>query len=264
MLDRFKRNIHYLRISITDRCNLRCTYCMPAEGIKLKKHEEILSFEEIEAIVRAAVELGFYKFRLTGGEPLIRRNIVDLVKRLAKINGVRELAMTTNGTLLGEFASELKSAGLLRLNISLDSLDPQKYKEITRGGSLEEALAGIRKAKEIGFENTKLNVVLIDGVNDKEDFITFAKENNLELRFIRKMDLKTGCFYKVEGGQGGDCTVCNRLRLTADGKIRPCLFSDLEYAVRELGIEKALKNAIGNKPEKGGKSLIREMVQIGG
>lgn len=264
MLDRFKRNIHYLRISVTDKCNLRCTYCMPAEGIKLKKHEEILSFEEIEAIVRAAVEFGFDKFRLTGGEPLVRRDIVDLVKRLAKIDGVKELAMTTNGTLLEKYACELKVAGLLRLNISLDSLDPQKYKEITRKGSLEEALAGIRKAKEIGFENTKLNVVLIEGFNDQEDFLSFARENHMELRFIKKMDLKKGDYSKVKGGRGGQCLICDRIRLTADGKIRPCLFSDLEFDVRQQGIEKALKNAIGNKPEKGGKSLIREMVEIGG
>ncbi len=264
MLDQFKREIYYLRISIIDRCNLRCTYCMPAEGIKLKKHEEILSFEEIEEVVRTAVKFGFDKFRLTGGEPLIRRDIVNLVARLAKIDGVKTLAMTTNGSLLEKYAKELKTAGLHRLNISLDSLISQRYKEITRGGNLEDVLSGIRAAKEAGFKNTKMNVVLIAGVNEDENFKMFAKENNMEVRFIKKMDLKKGHFHEVEGGEGGNCSICNRLRLTADGKIRPCLFSDLEFDVRKQGIEAALKNAIGEKPEKGDKALVREMIQIGG
>ncbi|KAF0133125.1 MAG: molybdenum cofactor biosynthesis protein [Candidatus Saganbacteria bacterium] len=266
MLDRFKREIYYLRISVIDRCNLRCTYCMPPEGIKLKEHKDILSFEEIEEVVKSAVKLGFYKFRLTGGEPLIRKGIIDLVKRLAKIDGVKTLSMTTNGTLLSQYAEELKKAGLSRLNISLDSLNEKRYSEITRGGNLLDALSGIKAAKDAGFENTKLNVVLVDGFNvdEKGKIKLFADKNKLKVRFIKKMDLKSGDYYGVEGGEGGNCSICNRLRLTADGKIKSCLFSDLEFDIRKEGIENAIVKAIENKPEKGYKSLKREMIQIGG
>lgn len=266
MLDRYNREIYYLRIAVTDRCNLRCTYCMPEEGIQLKSHDEILSYEEIEEIVKAAVKLGFYKFRLTGGEPLVRKGIVDLVGKLAAIDGVKTLAMTTNGLLLPEFAAPLKFAGLDRLNISLDSLIPERYREITRGADLNQALTGIKAAQEAGFEKTKLNVVLIDGFNEdeKEKFKKFAEANHLKVRFIKKMNLKTGDYYGVEGGAGGNCAICNRLRVTADGKIRSCLFSDEEIDLREAGIEAGLKKAVANKPEKGHKSLKREMIQIGG
>jgi len=266
MLDRFNREIYYLRIAVTDRCNLRCTYCMPEEGIKLKSHDDILRYEEIEEIVKTAVKLGFYKFRLTGGEPLVRKGIVDLVGKLAVINGVKTLAMTTNGLLLAKYATELKAAGLTRLNISLDSLKPERYAEITRGGDLKDALAGIQSAKNAGFEKTKLNVVLVDGFNDdeREAFKIFADENCLKVRFIKKMDLKSGDYYGVEGGEGGNCEICNRLRVTSDGKIRSCLFSDEEIDLRNEGFEAGLKKAIENKPEKGHKSLKREMIQIGG
>lgn len=266
MLDRYNRDIYYLRIAVTDLCNLRCTYCMPEEGIKLKKHEEILSFEEIEEIVKVAVELGFYKFRLTGGEPLVRKGIVDLVKMIAQIDGVKTLAMTTNGILLPQYARQLKEAGLARLNISLDSLKPERFSEISRCGDLNQVLAGIRAAKEAGFEKTKLNAVIVDGFNDdeKEDLRKFAKENNMKIRFVKKMDLKSGDYYGVEGGEGGNCSICNRIRLTADGKLRSCLFSDYEVDVRKVGIEEAFKQVVCSKPEKGEKSLKREMVQIGG
>ena len=266
MLDRFNRDIYYLRISVIDRCNLRCTYCMPEEGIKLKSHHDILRYEEIEEIVKAAVKLGFYKFRLTGGEPLIRKGIIDLVSRLAIIDGVKTLAMTTNGILLPKYAQALKAAGLSRLNISLDSLKPERYSQISRGGDLTQALAGIKAAQEAGFEKTKLNVVLVDGFNDdeKDDFKKFAAENNMKVRFIKKMDLKSGDYYEVEGGEGGNCSICNRLRVTADGKIRSCLFSDDEIDLRKEGFEAGLKKAIANKPEKGYKSTKREMIEIGG
>ncbi|MFH1347536.1 MAG: radical SAM protein [Candidatus Margulisiibacteriota bacterium] len=266
MLDRFNRDIYYLRIAVTDRCNLRCTYCMPEEGIRLKSHDDILSYEEIEAIVKAAVKLGFYKFRLTGGEPLIRKGIVGLVEKLAKIKGVKTLAMTTNGLLLAKYAGELKAAGLSRLNISLDSLKPERYQEITRGGNLNDALAGINATQEAGFEETKLNAVMVDGFNDdeKENFKKFAAANNMKARFIKKMDLKSGDYYGVEGGEGGNCSICNRLRVTADGKIRSCLFSDDEIDLRKEGIEAGLKKAVVSKPQKGHKSLKREMIQIGG
>ncbi|OGC22325.1 radical SAM protein [candidate division WOR-1 bacterium RIFOXYB2_FULL_42_35] len=266
MLDQYNRDIYYLRIAVTDLCNLRCTYCMPKEGIKLKKHEEILSFEDFFEIVKVAIKLGFYKFRLTGGEPLVRRGIIDLVKMLAQINGVKTLAMTTNGLLLPQYAKELKKAGLSRLNISLDSLKPEKYKEITRGGKLEDVLAGIKSSCEAGFEKTKLNAVIVDGFNDdeKDNLKKFAEENKMKIRFIKKMDLKSGDYYGVEGGEGGDCSICNRIRLTADGKLRSCLFSDYEVDVRQVGIEQAFRQVIGNKPAKGEKSLKREMIEIGG
>ena len=266
MFDRFNREIYYLRISVTDRCNLRCTYCMPEEGIKLKSHEDILRFEEIEELVKTAVKLGFYKFRLTGGEPLVRRGIVELVKKIAIIDGVKTLAMTTNGLLLTKYAEELKAAGLSRLNISLDSLKPERYQEITRGGNLNQALDGIKAALATGFEKTKLNVVIVDGFNEdeKDNFKKFTAENSLKVRFIRKMDLKSGDYYGVEGGEGGNCSICNRIRVTADGKIRSCLFSDHEIDLRQEGFEAGLKKAIDCKPEKGHKSLKREMVQIGG
>ena len=266
MLDRFNREIYYLRIAVTDRCNLRCTYCMPEAGIKLRSHEDILSYEEIEEIVRVAVRLGFYKFRLTGGEPLVRKGIIGLVEKLAKIEGVRTLAMTTNGLLLSEYAVPLKAAGLQRLNISLDSLIPGRYRQITRGGNLGQALAGIKAAQMAGFEKTKLNVVLVDGFNDdeKEEFKKYAEENDLQVRFIKKMDLKNGNYYGVEGGEGGNCSICNRLRVTADGKIRSCLFSDDEIDLRKIGFDAGLRRAIEEKPEKGHRSIKREMVQIGG
>ena len=266
MLDQYNRAIYYLRIAVTDLCNLRCTYCLPKEGIKLKKHEEILSFEEIVEIVKVAVKLGFCKFRLTGGEPLVRRGIINLVKMLAQVNGVETLAMTTNGLLLPQFAKQLKEAGLSRLNISLDSLRPERYRVITRGGNLNRALAGIKAAKEVAFEKTKLNAVMVDGFNDdeKDALRAFAAENIMKIRFVKKMDLKSGDYYGVEGGEGGNCSICNRVRLTADGKLRSCLFSDYEVDMRKVGIEEAFKQVIYNKPEKGDKALKREMIQIGG
>jgi cyclic pyranopterin phosphate synthase len=239
---------------------------MPQEGIKLKRHEDILSYEEIEEIVKVAVRLGFYKFRLTGGEPLVRSEIIDLVGKLACIEGAKTLAMTTNGLLLPQYAEDLKKAGLTRLNISIDSLRPERYKTITRGGDLYQALEGIKAAKDVGFQKTKLNVVVVDGFNDgeKEAFKAFAQENDLKVRFVKKMDLKSGDYYGVEGGEGGNCSICNRVRLTADGKLRSCLFSDYEVDVREVGVEESFRQVIENKPEKGHKTLRREMIEIGG
>lgn len=266
MLDRFNRDIDYLRIAVTNRCNLRCIYCLPEEGIKLKARGDILSYEEMEEVVKTAVKLGFHKFRLTGGEPLVRQGIVSCVRQLAGVKGVKTLVMTTNGLLLPVYAEELKAAGLSRLNISLDSLDAVRYRQITRGGDLTLALEGIRAAQQAGFAGTKLNVVLVDGFNDdeKEAFRYFAAENNLDIRFIKRMNLKTGDYFGVEGGHGGSCVICNRLRLTADGKLRSCLFSDLEFDIRKEGIEEAFKKAIRNKPARGHKSWGREMVEIGG
>ena len=168
LLDKYNRKINYLRISVTDRCNLRCVYCMPACGIINKPHAELLTFEEIVQIANTCVSLGMDKIRLTGGEPLVRKGLPDLISSLNKINGIKDISMTTNGILLKEFALELKKAGLKRLNISLDSLSEDRYKFITRGGSLEDVLEGIRKSQEVGFPPIKINVLLLEDIKESE------------------------------------------------------------------------------------------------
>jgi cyclic pyranopterin phosphate synthase len=168
MRDSFGREIAYLRISVTDKCNLRCVYCMPAEGVPFVPHSQILRHEEIAEIVAEAATLGITKVRLTGGEPLVRRGIVDLVRMIADTPGIDLVAMTTNGTLLPRFAVPLKEAGLQRLNISLDTLDPDRYRHITRGGSLDAALAGVAAAEEAGFTGTKINMVVLNDTTEEE------------------------------------------------------------------------------------------------
>lgn len=252
MYDRFNRHINYLRISVTDRCNLRCAYCMPEEGVQLIPHGEILSFEEIAEVVKVAVDLGIDKIRLTGGEPLVRKGIVQLVEMIANIEGVKDLALTTNGILLAEMAHALKNVGLQRVNISLDTVNAEKYKEITRGGDIFKVFAGIHAAVDAGLLPVKINCVVFKSSNgDAQEVKAFCVKNHLEVRFIQQMNLETGEFSIVEGGSGGNCKVCNRLRLTASGMVKPCLFSENEYAVRELGPEKALQNALNNKPQNG-------------
>ena len=189
--DSFERQIDYLRISITDRCNYRCLYCMPANGIEPKPRHQLLSYEETLTIVELFVNLGLSRFRITGGEPLIRKGLVELIGAISQIKGVADLALTTNGTLLARYARALKGAGLKRINISLDSLNPQKYYEITRGGNIHEVLAGIDAALELGFSPIKLNTVVIRGINDDEliDFVRFASAKPLEIRFIEFMPL---------------------------------------------------------------------------
>lgn len=192
MIDSFGREINYLRISLTDRCNLRCSYCMPEKGIEEKlDHDEILSLEETYRIAKVFVELGVNKIRLTGGEPLVRKGIVELVALLSKLDGLKDLAMTSNGLLLKEMAQPLKEAGLNRINISLDSLDPEKYREITRGGDLEKVLAGIEEAKRVGLSPIKINTVLIGGFNDDEimDLIDLTKDEEIDVRFIELMPI---------------------------------------------------------------------------
>jgi GTP 3',8-cyclase len=266
MYDRFDRHIDYLRISVTDRCNLRCIYCMPAEGIQLLRHEDILTFDEITEVARIAVELGVRKIRLTGGEPLVRRGITDLVKMIAGIKGIEDLSMTTNGILLDKFAVPLKEAGLQRINVSLDTLDPVKYQRITRGGSLENVIEGLRKAVEAGLTPIKLNCVTGE-LTDEEDVSMmkrFAEENNYQVRFIRQMDLVSGEFYVVEGGDGGNCRLCNRLRLTSNGMIKPCLFNATGFNVRELDAREAILKAVSNKPKCGTFNREEEFSRIGG
>lgn len=266
MLDSYKRHITYLRISVTDRCNLRCTYCMPEEGIDWIPHQSILSLEEIAEVAEVGASLGIKKIRLTGGEPLVRKGIVSLVEKISSIEGIEDLAMTTNGILLPEFAKDLKKAGLHRVNISLDSLDPEKFHRLTRVGHLEEVLAGIQAAKEAGLEPVKINCVVTAATTttDKEDLRAFCKKENLDLRFIQEMSLEKGEFSVVEGGDGGNCSICNRLRLTAKGDIMPCLFSSNGYNVKELGIENAYKMAVGLKPKSGHSNKVGSFYNIGG
>lgn len=266
MYDRFNRKIDYLRISVTDRCNLRCQYCMPAEGIQMLRHEDILSFDEIAEVVRVGARMGIRKVRLTGGEPLVRRGIIDLVRMIAQIPGIEDLSMTTNGILLSKYAMELKDAGISRINISLDTLNPEKYAVITRGGNLENTLEGIFAAKAAGMSPIKINCVRSQ-FNDESDVMDvkqFCEDNGLLVRFIREMDLSTGEFYIVEGGDGGNCRICNRLRLTSNGLMKPCLFNAIGYSVRELGPEQAFLSALEHKPKCGTFNLKEQFYNIGG
>lgn len=266
MLDQYKRNITYLRVSVTDRCDLRCIYCMPEEGIKLLRHDDILTYDEIVNVCKEAVELGVTKIKITGGEPLVRKGIENLILAMSAIPGIEDLGMTTNGIMLEDFALKLKDAGLMRVNVSLDTLDPVEYSTITRGGDINKVLRGIEKAKQAGLEPVKINSVIFDSndIRKKEQLSQFARDNGLSIRFISKMNLQTGDFSVVEGGTGGDCRICNRIRLTANGYIKPCLFSDDEFSVRTLGAKQAILNAIAVKPEKGTKSLKRNFYNIGG
>ena len=266
MYDRFNRKINYLRVSITDRCNLRCTYCMPAEGVKLLEHKDILSFEEILQVIREAVDLGITKVRITGGEPLVRRGIVPFVEMVAAIDGITDFGLTTNGILLSAFAADLARAGLHRINISLDTLDPEKFRIITRGGDIQQVLAGISSAQKAGLTPVKINCVVRKSSDEPDAMAVkdFCSKNGLEARFIHEMSLADGSYTIVENGHGGDCNHCNRLRLTANGMIRPCLFNSLSFSTRELGIRAALEQAVGMKPPKGGVNVNGGFHHMGG
>lgn len=265
MFDRFGREITYLRVSVTDRCNLRCVYCMPEEGVPPIPHDSVLRYEEIVETVREAVRLGITKVRLTGGEPLVRKGIAHLVEMLAGVEGVSDLAMTTNGLLLGPCAVPLRQAGLRRINISLDAVDPARYAEITRGGDVRQVLAGIAAARAAGLAPIKINCVVEKSPEEKdaEEVAAFAAREGYEIRFIRRMHLPHGRFSVVTGGRGGDCPQCNRLRLSSNGFIRPCLMSDLAFSVRELGAREAILKAIEAKPAMG-QSCNTAMNAIGG
>lgn len=274
MKDRYGRTIKYLRLSVTDLCNCRCVYCMGENGVPRLPHSAILSFEEIEEIVRAAVSLGVTKVRLTGGEPLVRRGIDELVRRLRGIEGVEELAMTTNGARLAEYAARLKSAGLDRLNVSLDTLDPEKFRRITRIGELRDTLDGLDAARRAGFERIKLNTVLMGGVNDDEiaEIAALAKDGAFDVRFIELMPIGectdwdrrrflpaervleylpkgervpsdgVAELWRPAGFRGTVglirplshrfCADCDRIRVTADGCLKPCLHSAREIPLR--------------------------------
>lgn len=266
MIDSFGRSIDYLRISVTDRCNLRCRYCMPPEGVKLLPPEDILRFEEIVNVACVAASLGVTRIRLTGGEPLVRRGIEKLVGMLAAIEELTELSMTTNGLLLSQYATALAAAGLQRVNVSLDAIDSARFADITRGGEVRQVLAGIEAARQAGLNPVKLNCVVgPEGRGpDAEDVAAFARREGLEVRFIEQMNLATGCFTVVHGGSGGDCARCNRLRLTSDGQVRPCLFSDLSFSVRRLGAAEAITRAVAEKPPVGSVCSNRLIHTIGG
>ncbi len=266
MYDKYSRQINYLRISVTDRCNLRCKYCMPKNGVPMLPHKDILSFEEIVEIVGIGVDMGINKVRITGGDPLVRKNIEDLIYLLAKIDGFKDLAMTTNGILLDKYARILTDAGLHRVNISLDTIDPVKYAALTRGGDINKVFRGIEAAQHAGLLPVKINCV-VERTSEEADAKAvkkFCSEHDLEVRFIHQMDLKNGSFSIVEGGDGGNCSQCHRLRLTANGKLKPCLFNDLEYDVRELGAEQAIMKAVADKPECGTMNNLNKFHNIGG
>lgn len=265
LLDSSGREIDYLRVSVTDRCNLRCVYCMPPEGVKLLAHEDILSFEAIAAVVRAAADLGFTKIRLTGGEPLARKGLPDLVSMLSVIPGIVKLAMTTNGTLLAPVAADLKARGLGSVNVSLDTLDRERYAALTRGGRLEDALEGIDAALAAGLP-VKLNVVALEdsGEADFEALRGFAGRIGAGIQFIARYRLDE------EKRDGGDfdrpprCSSCNRLRLLANGALRPCLHGNVQVPVDFADVEGSIRRAVELKPLHGHVCTDLEVGQIGG
>ena len=294
MIDRLGRNITYLRISVTDKCNLRCRYCMPEEGVCRKNHADMLTEDEFIAAVEVAASLGITKIRITGGEPLVRKNIVSICRRAAEVKGVKEVCLTTNGVLLPQLAKPLKEAGVKRLNLSLDTLDPEKYAYITRIGKMEVFKAGLDAAFEAGFEKIKINSVLIGGFNDDEieALAKLTLEYPVDMRFIELMPMyDSGDFgqdaylpyskvleklpeavpvaqddgvaklYRLPGAKGNIglispvsahfCGDCNRIRLTADGKLKPCLHAADEYSIKGLdkdGMKAVFEQAIWNKP----------------
>ena len=318
LFDRYHRVIDYIRISVTDRCNLRCIYCRPTE---IDFNKNILTYEEIIMIVKVGAKLGIKKVRLTGGEPLVRKNIHFLINQLKHIKGIKEINLTTNGVLLGKYAKQLKEAGLCRVNVSLDTLKHERYKNITGEDKLQNVLEGIEKAYQLGLKPIKLNVVVINGINDDEieDFAMLTKKNEYYVRFIEFMPSKGGewskdkClstneikkriekieplipvksaksstanYYKFINGKGiigfisgvtkPFCNNCNRIRITADGKILPCLFSNIEIDIKkalqksssEKEIERLLRLSVDIKP-KGYKIkdnvVERFMSEIGG
>jgi cyclic pyranopterin phosphate synthase len=255
----FTKNIHAYLL----------TYIFVLQTVNLfeiKNQQALLSFHEITDVARTGVKLGITKIRFTGGEPLVRKGLPQLIHMIGQIEGIDDIGLTTNGTLLADQACELKEAGLKRVNISLDTLNPEKYRKITRGGKLEDVLHGIFTARKTGFYPVKINFVRLKGENKEDEYQVseFCAKHGFDLRFIRQMDLSAGEFYPVEGGKGGICSVCNRLRLTADGYLVPCLFSDYRYSVREMSIEQAFFNALSVKPLNGKTSALHQFYNIGG
>lgn len=268
MLDRFNRQINYLRISVTDRCNLRCIYCMPEEGVIPKSHNDILSYEQIIEVAREAIALGIKKIRLTGGEPLVRKDFLHLVELLKKLRGLEELTLTTNGVLLETMAQPLKEAGIDRINISMDTLSPEKYKKLTCIGDNRDVLKGINAAIDAGFKNSKINMVIIPGINEDEveNMKKFCKEKGFSLQRINHYSLKDikSIDRNYIAERPLECSRCNRIRLTSDGKLKPCLFSNLEISLNFNNLRGSLIKAIESKPETGTCNSNRRNWQIGG
>jgi cyclic pyranopterin phosphate synthase len=326
LTDAFARPITYLRISVTDRCNLRCTYCMPEAGLPWIAKAEILSYEEIERLVRAAAATGVRSIRLTGGEPLVRRDLATLVARLARIDGIDDISLSTNGLLLAEHARALAQAGLSRVNVSLDTLRPERFTAIARRPGLDRVLAGIDAAIAAGLAPVKVNCVAMRGVNDDEvfDFAALARDRRVYVRFIEMMPVHENVREQADAyvsaselldrlraagdlqpvpGPGGNgparyfaypgslgavgvisplshdyCDRCNRVRLTADGRLRLCLFGDREIDLRtplRAGADQArlaalLRGAMLIKPERHhlrlgeASSRMRAFSEIGG
>ncbi|GAA6139660.1 GTP 3',8-cyclase MoaA [Arenicella sp. 4NH20-0111] len=305
LIDKFGRQVRYLRLSVTDRCNLRCTYCM-AEDMTFLPKSRVLSLEEMEAVGRAFVALGVEKIRLTGGEPLVRKGVVDLACRLGQIDGLRELVMTTNGVLLDEYARPLRDAGVRRLNISIDSLRADRFKELTRFGVVDDVIRGIDAARKVGFEKIKLNAVVLKGINDDEvlDLVQFAIDRELDISFIEEMplgeidshertetamanlsikelvdrefgltqstfvDLASGPsrYMQVVGANtkvgfispmtDNFCASCNRVRVTAEGRLLLCLGNEHSLDLREVlrsrpeDLKSEIVNSMQRKPQK--------------
>lgn len=267
LFDRFDRTIDYLRISVTDRCNHRCLYCMP-DGIVLRHRREILSYENIVNIAKVAVKLGIKKIRLTGGEPLIRKGIENLVKDIAVIDGLDEVCMTTNGTYLAEKANLLAQNGLSRVNVSIDTLDGEKYRRITGGGDIKRTLEGVQAAVAAGLGPVKINMVVSKETTEQqvEQMSSFCAENGLALQLIMQFSLydRDDVTAKFETSRPPKCNICNRLRLTADGYLKSCLFSDNEIKVDHNDIAGSIKKAVQSKPQRGIACNNRTMMQIGG
>ena len=266
MLDQFNREIHYLRISITDKCNLRCAYCMPEEGVPFKPHNAIMSFEEIVRVVESAAKLGIHKIRLTGGEPLVRKDVVELVRMIKAVEGIEHLGMTTNGVLLDKLAEPLREGGMDSLNISMDTLNPERYKKITRIGDISFTLRGIEAARSAGFGKIKINMVVMDNTPDGEiqEMDDFCVKKGLTLQLINHYDLSEEKQNTYVFDRPSKCAVCNRIRLTADGLLKPCLHSNQEIPVNPEDIISSLKETILAKPENGSVCTNRSMIEIGG
>ncbi|MFQ6020373.1 MAG: GTP 3',8-cyclase MoaA [Dehalococcoidia bacterium] len=334
LIDPFQRPIYYLRVSITDRCNLRCVYCMPEEGIQWAPREHILTLEEVQRVVRVAAAMGLRRVRLTGGEPLVRNGLVQLVRWINETPGIEEISLTTNGIALAAFAQNLAAAGLRRVNVSLDTLRPDRFQAITRWGKLDDVFAGIDAARRAGLSPIKLNVVVMRDVNDDEvvDIARTTLDEDWEVRFIelmpfmedesacvkgevdiplafvptreiaRRIEAELGPLSSAQSASGfgparycqlpgargllgfisplsehSFCASCNRMRLTADGKIRPCLLTDhevdLKGTLRAGGTDDDLRErirlALRTKPDAhhlgdGNRPRSRKMIQIGG
>jgi cyclic pyranopterin phosphate synthase len=265
MYDSYNRPIDYLRISVTDKCNLRCRYCMPEAGVPERRHEEFLSHEQIAEVVRAGVRLGLAKIRLTGGEPLVKRGIVDLVAMIRAVPGVRHLAMTTNGTLLPTLAAPLRRAGLDSLNVSLDTLEAERYRQLTRWGNLADVLAGLEAAWREGFP-LKINMVVLEDTSEGEieRMRDFCRAKSVRLQLINHFALDRPKRDPYLFDRPPKCKNCNKIRLLADGQLKPCLHSDLEIPLDPADIEGSLRRTILAKPENGCVCTNRSMAQIGG